>query len=75
MVYSSLSKHNERLLAFDILSYCTSHVPPAVVRAAVCARASTLPVSVVVETEKAARIQIHSQIHRGIAVSEYCWFV
>lgn len=53
---------------------------PAVVKAALCVLVcvcvyTRLLYLEVVETVSTVQIQIHSQIHGGIAVSEYCWFV
>jgi len=73
-----VSKHNECLLAFDVMLLLILQITcsPAVGKAAMCVCLCVcMCVSVVAETESAVKIQIHSQIHRGIAVSEYCWFV
>lgn len=60
-----------------------NHMLPAALKDALCAsraHARARPyvrssVLVIVGAARVAQIQIRSQIHGGIAVSEYCWFV
>lgn len=58
-----------------------NHMLPAALKDALCvSRARARPyvrssVLVIVGAARVAQTQIHSQIHGGVAVSEYCWFV